>query len=460
MEFTCYSMLIDFTIAAIFLFLAKLLREKIKILQSLFIPVSLLAGFLALIAGKNGLKLITFSGQAGSYSGMLIIAVFVSLGLRGFNFSKGGIKENFDRIGSYYCLRNIGWCFQYSFPILFSVLLLGILEPDLNPAFGMLIPAGFQGGHGTAAALGNTLGGLGWEAANDLGMTSATIGILTGIFGGIALIKLGTMKGYTKFVKDFTQLPDDMRTGLIEEGKRPALGEETVSPMAIDPLAWHLMLILIPTGLGYLLTNYLQGVTGLGLPSFSIGFLVAIVFHFVLKAMKADKYVDNRIISRMGSCCTDFLVFFGVATINVPVVLEYIVPFSLLMLFGIVWVVIHFTVIAPRLLKQEWFERGMYVYGYSTGVTAIGMALLRIVDPENKSCTLDDAAIVTPIESIIEVFALAYVPVACVQGNWVMGVAPILIYMAGLIVVSILFKWWHKHPKGVFDESQLEKSRR
>ena len=34
MEFTCYSMLIDFTIAAIFLFLAKLLREKIKILQS------------------------------------------------------------------------------------------------------------------------------------------------------------------------------------------------------------------------------------------------------------------------------------------------------------------------------------------------------------------------------------------------------------------------------------------
>jgi ESS family glutamate:Na+ symporter len=65
------------------------------------------------------------------------------------------------------------------------------------------------------------------------------------------------------------------------------------------------------------------------------------------------------------------------------------------------------------------------------------MALLRIVDPENKSCTLDDAAIVTPIESIIEVFALAYVPVACVQGNWLMGVAPILIYMVGLIVVSI-----------------------
>lgn len=39
--------------------------------------------------------------------------------------------------------------------------------------------------------------------------------------------------------------------------------------MAIDPLAWHLLLILIPTGIGYLLTNVIQGATGLGVPSFS-----------------------------------------------------------------------------------------------------------------------------------------------------------------------------------------------
>ena len=110
--------------------------------------------------------------------------------------------------------------------------------------------------------------------------------------------------------------------------------------------------------------------------------------------------------------------------------------------------------IAPRLLKQEWFERGIYVYGYSTGVTAIGMALLRIVDPENKSCTLDDAAIVTPIESIIEIFALAAVPVACVQGNWIAAVTPILIYLAALCIVPVVFKWWHKHPGKVWDESE------
>ena len=43
------------------------------------------------------------------------------------------------------------------------MVVLKIVAPDLNPAFGMLIPAGFQGGHGTAAALGATLGTLGWK---------------------------------------------------------------------------------------------------------------------------------------------------------------------------------------------------------------------------------------------------------------------------------------------------------
>ena len=121
MEFNAYSMLVDFMWAGIFLFAAKMLREKIKILQSLFVPVSLLAGFIGLALGQNGFGIISFSSQFGSYAGLLIIAVFVSIGLRGFNFSAGGWKTNFDRIGSYYCFRNIGWAFQYAMPIIFAM---------------------------------------------------------------------------------------------------------------------------------------------------------------------------------------------------------------------------------------------------------------------------------------------------------------------------------------------------
>ena len=61
MEFNAYSMLVDFMWAGIFLFVAKMLREKIKILQSLFVPVSLLAGFIGLALGQNGFGIISFT---------------------------------------------------------------------------------------------------------------------------------------------------------------------------------------------------------------------------------------------------------------------------------------------------------------------------------------------------------------------------------------------------------------
>lgn len=454
MEFDIYTLLVDFMLASIFLFIAKFFREKITFFQSMFVPVSLLAGFLGLAFGQNGFKIIKFSDKFGSYTGLLIIVVFVSIGLRGIKFSKGGLKINTDRIGSYYCFRNIGWAFQYAAPIVFSMLFLKFLVPNLNPAFGLLIPAGFQGGHGTAAALGASLEALGWPDALDLAMTSATIGILTGIFGGIILIKSGTKKHYTKYITDFIELSPDIKVGFVEPSSREPLGMETISPMVIDPLAWHTILIIIPTGVGYLLTNWIQNILQVSIPSFSIGFLVAIIFHFLLKVISAEKYIDTKIISRIGSCCTDFLVFFGVASIKIPIIIKYALPFGLLMVFGIIWVIFHFTILAPRLLKQEWFERGIYVYGYSTGVTAIGIALLRIVDPDNKSCTLDDAAIITPLESIVEIFALATLPIACIQGNWLMAIVPILVYLAILIILPLIFKWWHPHPKGVHQEIQ------
>lgn len=451
MEYNAYSLLLDFTWASIFIFVAKLLRERSKFLQAYFVPVSMLAGFMGLILGPAGFELgiVPFSKNFGSYSGLLIIVVFVSVGLRGFNLGGANAKEGVENLGRFFIHRNIGWAFQYTIPALFSIFVLTQFAPDLNRAFGMLIPAGFQGGHGTAAALGKTLGELGWEDAHDLGMTSATIGILTGIFGGIILIKRGTRKRYTSFIKDFGELPEELRTGNIPPEKRSPIGDETVSPIAIDPLCWHLVIILIATGLGHLLTGQIKTHLGINAPSFSVGFLVAVVFSFLLRRTGISKQIDQRLITRFGSLATDYLVFFGVASIRIPVVVKYALPLGLLMLFGLVWVVFHFTYIAPRILKEDWFEHGAFVYGYSTGVFAIGFSLLRIVDPDNRSSTLDETAILVPVESIIEIFALAFIPGMLVAGHTWTALGIFLAYLAALIITPFFLKWWRVGPFAV-----------
>lgn len=79
------------------------------------------------------------------------------------------------------------------------------------------------------------------------------------------------------------------------------------------------------------------------------------------------KYVDSKVVDRLGSAATDFLVFFGVASIKLPVVVEYALPLGLLILSGVVIVVVMLIVIGPAMNYESWFERSIFVYGYSTG---------------------------------------------------------------------------------------------
>lgn len=107
------------------------------------------------------------------------------------------------------------------------------------------------------------------------------------------------------------------------------------------------------------------------------------------------------------------------------------------------------------MMQKEWFEKGIYVYGYATGVTAIGLSLLRIVDPNNESTTLDETAIVTPFESIIEIFALAFLPGLIASGKWYIGVIPILIYGIVLFLLPIIGKLWYKGSKNAKERKNL-----
>jgi len=443
--FDVYSLLIDLAFASGFILIGQLLRAKVKFFQSFFVPASLIAGFVGLALGPRGFGFVPFSAQMGRYSGMLIVLVFVSIGLRGFEISKGGFKKDVERIGSYMCFKEASYMLQYFVPIVFGIFVLSKIFPTIPQGFGMLLGAGFVGGHGTAAAVGKTFAAYGWADATDLAMTSATIGILAGIFGGVIMIKWATKRGLTSYVKDFGSLPPELRTGLIPAEKRVSMGSETVSPISIDPLAWHLALLFLPAGLGRIAASLVNSQLGLHVPTFSMAFIVAVIFYYLLKPSGAYKYVDRKLVGRIGSAFTDYLVFFGVASIKLPVVLKYWAPFSMLMILGIAVVVVGFLFLAPRMNRNDWFERGIFVYGYCTGVFAIGFALLRIVDPDMRSKTLDDTAIITPIVVITDILMVSIAPILLSTGKIWALLGPAGAYLAFFLLMPMIMKW--RYPK-------------
>ena len=57
-------------------------------------------------------------------------------------------------------------------------------------------------------------------------------------------------------------------------------------------------------------------------------------------------------------------------------------------------------VLARKMLPPEhWFELGLINYGMSTGTTATGFVLLRLVDPELESGAAEDYALAAPLSS-------------------------------------------------------------
>ena len=237
---TVYTVLMDFAFASILILVGQLLRAKVPLIQKFFIPSSMLAGFLGLFLGPQFLNVLHFSDSISSYTSVLMIPIFAAIGINGFKIDKQTMRNEGERVLGYGLYKAAQSALQWWLPCLLCVTVGTAIWPEINNVFGLQLASGFLGGHGTAAAVGTTLAEMGYENAGDIGMTFATVGILTGIFGGIIYIKWATAKGYTQYIKSFQYLSGDLKTGMMSPKNRDNMGPEPVGTCACCwfPPAW------------------------------------------------------------------------------------------------------------------------------------------------------------------------------------------------------------------------------
>ena len=439
MEIHAINVLYDFCIVSALLFIGKIIRSKVKFIQNLYIPSSLLAGILGLLGGKYFLNILPFSTEISSYSSILIAVLFATLFLG--NKQKASFKKMIHKVGDTFLVNTAAEIGQYAVFILIGVFLLPLMFSGIHQGFGLMLPAGFIGGHGTAAAIGSAFADAGWDEALSIGQTFATIGLLTGIIGGVIIINIGVRKKYTRIITSSKELPEEMRTGLVPEGKRDVMGENTVNPMSLDPLTWHLVLTLLSVGSAYLVNMGLQRLLpNVSFPIYGLALLTSLVLQWMLKCLKMDVYVDKRVITRIGSSATDYLICFGIASINVSIVLKYWIPILLLSLLGILFVVFWQFFVSKRFFRNYWFERGIYIYGMSTGVMATGVILLRITDPEFKSGILEDFGFAWIFLSVIDMLIVSLSPLFVSNWmGWLLGLICLAVTAFCLILSAKLF---------------------
>jgi glutamate:Na+ symporter, ESS family len=441
MQFSPWVLFTDFALISVLLLVGQLARSYVPLFQKYMLPASLTAGFLGLALGPNGFGVIPLSSQMGTYASILIVLVFGALPIS----SKVTDAKAFGReVGEMWSYVTFGVLAQYGWAMLLSIFVFGAIW-QLHPGFGYMLATGFFGGHGTAAAVGSSFKPYDWPDATSLAMTSATVGVVASVIGGLILVNYGARRGYTKEVSSPDAVLDhELVTGMIPPEKQKPTGKETTSTVSLESLTFHLSLIMLAALAGRYGSLALKQVfPSVDVPEFCIALFGGYIIQWVLSRSGGQKYVDSASINRLSNLATDYLIVAGISSIKLPVVVQYAGPLAALFVFGIALVVFQAMWMGPRQFKGHWFEKSMFCYGFNTGTLVNGIMLLRIIDPSMKSRGMETYAVVGLLDRPLIIALIALGPALIGTGYAVHFAVGCTVLAFVPLILSKLFGWWH-----------------
>ena len=402
----------SFVVLCILLGIGHLLRSRIGLLHKLYLPSCVIGGLFGLLmiqifsAGSSAGYGICESADSWLNSvtepwrtlpSFLINIVFACLFL---GVKLPTLSDLWKRSGPQVVYGQIVAWGQYVVGLGLWVLFLGWIFTDLPAMFAGILPVGFEGGHGTAAGMGPVFAERGWAEGQDLAMASATFGIMSAIVVGMILINWAVRNGHAVKHKELTEQIEDDSIAVIPVDQRPIAGRLTVNSDIIEAFSLHLVAVGLACGIGMLIkegllliesqSSYLSENRLLSsFPLFPLCMIGGLIIQLLEDKFDKRKYIDLGLIRRIQNCSLDFLVIAAIAMISIDVVKTALLPLLILVAAGIAWNVFCVTILAPRILPDAWFERAIAEMGQSMGVTATGLLLLRVVDPDYDTPAAD-----------------------------------------------------------------------
>jgi ESS family glutamate:Na+ symporter len=293
-----------------------------------------------------------------------------------------------------------------------------ILQPWLgvSPVMACLIEVAYEGGHGSAAAMGPSYASLGFPGGQDLGLAMATVGLLSSTLVGGVVVVIGRRRGWlladvqakaaeaaaTEAAAETAATQTD-RTPVAERPTEsqtePQVAPQStaVSPPATGPAAWAVNLGLagIAVLVGVVLLQALRLATaplGAGvalvidaLPVFPMAIIGSLLVRWLLERIGLSAWASAPIQSQIGTLSADLLITAATAGLNLKLLQADWLPLTVLAVGGLLWNLAVVLLLAPRILPADWFERAVIEFGQATGVAASGLLLLRMADPDDRS---------------------------------------------------------------------------
>lgn len=362
--------MIAFLLASSILALASFIIKRSHFLSFYRIPPSLVSSIplLALFTYFADWKTLNFYVEWKTWPSVTIALVFAAIFLEAPEKKKES-HSNFAPV-----LSQTSYVFFAILGQIFIGLALTIFffKPIFNLPlpFSSVLEAGFAGGHGTAVALDTAFKATGMPEGMEYSLFSATIGIVVGIAGGIAIV---TQK---------------RRTQSIEETKEILHAEDEISGFSLNSFLLGFGLISLAVLLGSVWKTYLE-TNFPSVPSFPLfvySLIISVIIRKILELTGQYKYFTNSLFTFFSAFFMEFMVFSAIVTMNLQVISNALVPLGILFTTGFLWNMFCHVYIRKKLLPKEYgFELSIINFGMLNGTTAIGLMLLKILDPKLQS---------------------------------------------------------------------------
>ena len=300
-----------------------------------------------------------------------------------------------------------------------GIIVLSFLLPNLgvDPLMGCIIEVGFEGGHGAAAIMGDSFSKLGFPEGLDLGFAMATVGLLASTLLGSGLVVVGRFLGW--LVPAENESKNDLNLDLEFqpfEQLRLLLYNFALAGLAV--LIGILLLFCLRIFSMYLGDISKEVISAF--PVFPLALMGSFFVRFTLEKTGNTELVSAIFQREIGILSTDLLIITAMAGLNLPLLVNYWVPISILAIGGLIWNLAGMLIFSRLFFREEWFERAIAEFGNSTGVAASGLLLLRLADPRNSTNTL-------PVFSIKQLFLQPLL-----SGGLITVIAPLFISNFGL----------------------------
>ncbi|NLB27698.1 MAG: sodium:glutamate symporter [Clostridiaceae bacterium] len=401
------DMLIGTGVIGAFLLLGAFLRAKVPLFRRWLLPASVIGGVIGLLLGPplwGTAAPLSFPDEWMALWEALPVVLIVPI------FSAAPLGTSMDPAKKRRRLRDmapivllmtgifsLGGSIQYVIGYGVNLAITAIRpETGLYRTFGYELPQGFAGGHGTATAVGSILKDFGlpwWQTAQGVALTMATIGLIGGMLLGIYFINRASRKGQTQLLGEARAIPRETLQGYTTDiDKQKSLGRETVAGSSIETITVHLALMLIASGLAYILAGRMRvWLPSVYLPVWFYALLIMYGVNFILLKLKLNWLIDTKVKARITGTFSDLAITAAIMTLPFKAVSAYIVPILIMSVVGFVGTYFVTFPLYRKTFRGDFpFERAIMGWGVNTGVMITGMTLLKITDPEYESPVLND----------------------------------------------------------------------